>query len=152
MKIDISSVSSKIRKIQLTPRKQAGAIPFTITPSGKVKFLLVRKTGSGKWGFPKGKIEMHLGKRGSASMEAWEEAGVKGTLLNEVGQYHYIKNKTSRLQQVDLYLLEVSKVKRNYLETEREREWFSFGQASKVLQKTQLPFLKLALRIIQEIN
>lgn len=42
-----------------------------------VEFLLV-KTGSGRWTFPKGTVERHLGPRDSAALEAREEAGVIG--------------------------------------------------------------------------
>lgn len=151
MKIEIEIPSqSKTVAIKVTPRKQAGAVPFKVTKMLEPKFLLVRKTGSGKWGFPKGKVESHLSKKGSALLEAWEEAGVKGEIVGEVGRYSYIKNKTSRVQQVDLYLMEVKKQSKSYLETERERKWFTYREALRVLQKTQTPFLRIARVMVEE--
>lgn len=46
-----------------------------------VEFLLV-KTGSGRWTFPKGTVERHLGPRDSAALEAWEEGGVIGRVAD----------------------------------------------------------------------
>ncbi|SBV38203.1 Bis(5'-nucleosyl)-tetraphosphatase (asymmetrical) [Phage NCTB] len=140
----------KVRKIRLNPRKQAGAVPFKITNSHVLKIMLVKKTGSGKWGFPKGKVEKNQTKKQGALMEAWEEAGVKGKIVGNVGRFGYIKNKTRRMQQVDLYLLEVTKTSKKYLETERERNWFTYKEALKVLPRTQLPFLILAAKMIEE--
>lgn len=149
--LDIPSESKqKMTKIRMSPRKQSGAVPFKITDMSNVKILLVRKTGSGKWGFPKGKVENHLSKKQSAKLEAWEEAGVKGKIVGDIGRYGYIKNKTRRLQQVDLYLLEVKKQSKNYLETERERKWFKYKDAVKVLPRTQIPFLVIAGNMIEE--
>lgn len=152
MQIKLPESVSKIRtqKIRMTPRKQSGVIPFKVNKTFKPKFLLIRKTGSGAWGFPKGKVESHLGKKNSAQLEAWEEAGAKGILMGNVGRYSYIKGKTNRVQQVDLYLMEVKKVSSKYLETERERKWFTYEQALRAVQKTQQPFLRIALQMITD--
>ena len=47
-----------------------------------VEFLLVN-TDSGRWTFPKGTVEAHLGPRESAALEAMEEAGARGRISEE---------------------------------------------------------------------
>ncbi len=59
-----------------------------------LEFLLVR-TGSGRWTFPKGTVEGHLGARGSAALEAREEAGVTGRVSNEHFTIYFQENRGS---------------------------------------------------------
>ena len=47
-----------------------------------IEFLLVN-TDSGRWTFPKGTVEAHLGPRDSAALEAMEEAGAMGRISEE---------------------------------------------------------------------
>src|SRR5438105_4099121 len=57
-----------------------------------VEFLLVNTNGSGKWTFPKGSPESNLSHSKSAEREAWEEAGVHGSI--EERHFHvYIHSK-----------------------------------------------------------
>lgn len=58
---------------------QAAAVCFRVRETAAVEFLLVN-TSSGKWTFPKGRIEPHLTGSESAALEAWEEAGAKGQI------------------------------------------------------------------------
>lgn len=57
-----------------------------------IEFLLVR-TGSGRWTFPKGTVERHLGPRDSAALEAREEAGVIGRVSNEHFTIYFQENR-----------------------------------------------------------
>ena len=45
-----------------------------------VEFLLVNTNGGSKWTFPKGDPESSLSHGQAAEREAWEEAGVRGTI------------------------------------------------------------------------
>ena len=45
-----------------------------------VEFLLVNTNGGGKWTFPKGDPETSLSHGQAAEREAWEEAGVRGSI------------------------------------------------------------------------
>lgn len=149
MKAQIS-LSNKVMKVRMSPRKQSGVIAFKVTNKMNVKFLLIRKTGSNKWGFPKGKVESHLTKKQSALVEAHEEGGVSGKIVKPIGRYRYIKNKTKRVQLVDLFLMEVTKTHKDYLEIARERRWFTYKDALKVLSKEQMPFMVLAGNYIEQ--
>jgi 8-oxo-dGTP pyrophosphatase MutT (NUDIX family) len=59
-----------------------------------IEFLLV-KTGSGRWTFPKGTVERHLGPRGSAALEAREEAGVVGRISDEHFTIYFQENRAT---------------------------------------------------------
>jgi 8-oxo-dGTP pyrophosphatase MutT (NUDIX family) len=59
-----------------------------------LEFLLVR-TGSGRWTFPKGTVERHLGPRDSAALEAREEAGVLGRVSDEHFTIYFQENRGS---------------------------------------------------------
>jgi 8-oxo-dGTP pyrophosphatase MutT (NUDIX family) len=148
--INLENNSATKTKINLAPRKQSGVLPFKITEDSKIRVLLIRKTGSNKWGLPKGKVESHLTSKKSGKVEAWEEAGVKGKIIAPLGRFRYVKNKTKRLQTVDLYLLQVQKQSNNYLESERSRKWFSLKDAQKVLPREMFSFLQLAKIHIQK--
>jgi 8-oxo-dGTP pyrophosphatase MutT (NUDIX family) len=52
------------------------------TSGSAVEFLLVN-TSSGKWTFPKGRLEVTLSASESAAAEAWEEAGARGVIEGE---------------------------------------------------------------------
>ncbi len=72
------------------PRKVAAVCYRRVGES--VEFLLVR-TGSGRWTFPKGTVERHLGPRESAVLEAREEAGVIGRVSNEHFTIYFQENR-----------------------------------------------------------
>ena len=47
---------------------------------------------TGKWGIPKGFIELGDSREETALKEAWEEAGIRGQLVGEaIGTYEYAK-------------------------------------------------------------
>lgn len=56
-------------------------------------------------------------------MEAWEEAGLEGRIHSKpLGKYRY--RKTGRIWEVDLYLMEVTRIRANWPEEHvRKRRW-----------------------------
>jgi 8-oxo-dGTP pyrophosphatase MutT (NUDIX family) len=60
---------------------QVAAVCYRANGSS-VEFLLVN-TSSGKWTFPKGRLEAALSASESAAAEAWEEAGARGAIAGE---------------------------------------------------------------------
>lgn len=106
-----------------------------------VEFLLV-KTSSGKWTFPKGRIEPVLSARESAAREAWEEAGVRGR-IDEQHFGFYLDTKRSLAPQNKLceimvasFLLEVRSTAPPE-ESDRNPTWFTAQQAKKRLQESR---------------
>jgi 8-oxo-dGTP pyrophosphatase MutT (NUDIX family) len=105
-----------------------------------VEFLLVHTNGGGKWTFPKGGPEPMMSHSQAAELEAWEEAGVRGTI--EPRHFHvYIHSKgvfwrPPGIQEyvIKAFLLEVRQTLRP-LEDMRNPTWFSPDEARKILAK-----------------
>jgi uncharacterized protein len=108
-----------------------------------VRVMLVTTRGSkGRWVVPKGNVGSgppHL----SAAKEAEEEAGVNGSVCPvPLGSYRYRKrraNGASVLFDVDVFPLAVSTELTTWKEQgERERRWFTLGEAAKVIDEEDL--------------
>jgi len=134
----------------MKPRIQSGVVPYRKTDGG-LEFCIIR-TASGKWGFPKGKVEDHLTPKKSALVEAWEEGGLKGKVRGkELGSFKYIKPKTGRPQIVSMFLMEVKKENSDYLETNRGKKWLPYSKALKKVKPIQKPMLVKAYLAIRKI-
>ncbi len=92
---------------------QSGVLPLT---GGGIMLITARR--SGRWIIPKGHIEKGMTPAESAAKEAWEEAGVSGTVGAEpVGTYRY--RRSGGLYSVEVYPLEVQEI----LEEWKERRF-----------------------------
>lgn len=106
---------------------QAAAVCFRIR-NATVEFLLVN-TSSGKWTFPKGRIEPHLSGSASAALEAWEEAGARGRIETRHFAWYLDTKRTlghdnrTREILVATYLLEVRSTTTPQ-ESGRNPSWF----------------------------
>jgi 8-oxo-dGTP pyrophosphatase MutT (NUDIX family) len=115
---------------------QYGALPFAITEKGEIRVLLVTTRGKGRWIIPKGWRIPKLTAAATAAREAYEEAGVIGTIVGDspVGCYSYEKQRTSRtvmLCEVSVFLFAVERQLRKWPEkSERETQWFTPEQAA----------------------
>jgi len=85
-----TSLPPKARDVAL---QQVGALPFRVSPDGNgIELLLVTSRRTGRWIVPKGNIDSGRDKRTMAETEAFEEAGVRGTLLDgSIGWFGYDK-------------------------------------------------------------
>jgi 8-oxo-dGTP pyrophosphatase MutT (NUDIX family) len=104
--------------------QQAAAIPFR---EGLV--CLIRSRSGKRWVVPKGMIDVGATAGQIALQEAWEEAGLLGTLFPEpVGTYVY--EKWGRAHLVTVFLMEVADVLADWPERPfRQREWLSAAEA-----------------------
>lgn len=115
---------------------QAAAVCYRRSQSS-VEFLLV-KASSGKWTFPKGRLDPGISASESAAREAWEEAGARGRIA-EKHFASYLDTKRAlghdaRIREVRIlaYLLEVySTVVPE--ESGRHPTWYSAQEARKRL-------------------
>jgi len=115
---------------------QVAAVCYRVSgPS--VEFLLVN-TSSGRWTFPKGRLNPSLTASENASREAWEEAGAKGRIDEKhFGVYLDTKrtlghDSCAREVRIAAYLFEVhSTVTPD--ESGRNPSWFSPQEAKKQL-------------------
>jgi 8-oxo-dGTP pyrophosphatase MutT (NUDIX family) len=95
--------------------------------------MLITSRKSGRWIIPKGHIENGMSPEDSAAKEAWEEAGIKGRVLqDEIGVYSY--SRTSGLYSVRVFPFEVETVLDEWQEKHmRQRRIVSPAEAVEML-------------------
>jgi 8-oxo-dGTP pyrophosphatase MutT (NUDIX family) len=75
--------------------RQAGALPYKMEPDG-LRVLLITSRGTGRWVIPKGGIEKGFTPAQAAAQEAYEEAGIRGSIDPvPLGSYTYPKRMNS---------------------------------------------------------
>ncbi|MDO5621251.1 MAG: NUDIX hydrolase [Paracoccus sp. (in: a-proteobacteria)] len=113
--------------------------------------LLITSRGTGRWIIPKGWPMPGHSLAEAAAQEAWEEAGVRGTLSPaEHGRYHYDKKQDSGFSvpiEVAVFAIEVQELATHFPEEhERHRQWFTPEAAAERVDETELKQLLRALR------
>ncbi len=108
--------------------QQSGVIPYRIK-NNQIEVLLITNRRGKRWIIPKGIIEPDLTPQDSAAKEAYEEAGVRGTVFPDLlGTYTY--EKWGGVCTVKVYLLKVEALYADWLESYfRQRQWFSLEEA-----------------------
>lgn len=124
---------------------QAAAIPFRVNEDGSIEVLMIRWKEEEKWGVPKGLIDPGNTARETAEIEAMEEAGISGTLLeNRLGEFTY--EKFGGTCRVRVYGLRVTTEHAEYLEAgHRVRKWFPLEVAAESVSRVPLKALIRAL-------
>jgi 8-oxo-dGTP pyrophosphatase MutT (NUDIX family) len=122
---------------------QSGALPYRIDKSGRVRVLLVgTRSRRGRWGIPKGAAEPAITLRENAAKEAFEEAGVTGTMAPyAAGCFRATKRRglTEHFIEVWVYLLEVDCIADDWPEkSSRLTKWVKPAEAAEILR---VPFL-----------
>ena len=112
--------------------QQAAAFPVRRT-NGVVEVCLIRRKDSVSWGIPKGNIDPGNTAEETALIEALEEAGLEGRLLDRpIGTYRYEKWDVELL--VVVYVMHVIEEHDEWEEDRiRERERMSFDEAASLL-------------------
>ncbi|EJL27214.1 NTP pyrophosphohydrolase [Novosphingobium sp. AP12] len=104
---------------------QTHALPYRMTSDG-FEVLLVTSRRKGKWILPKGKIEAGETAAHRASIEAFEEAGVRGTVAAEP----LLASSLADPSQAQIYPLAVLEELELWPEMGvRQRAWFSLPEA-----------------------
>ncbi|MBF0155792.1 MAG: NUDIX hydrolase [Magnetococcales bacterium] len=117
--------------------KQSGVVPFRRQAGGGVEVLLITSRKGSHWIIPKGIVDKGLTPVESAAKEAWEEAGVRGTVGGRLlGSYQYAK--WGGTCTVAVYAMEVHTVADSWLESFRERRWFSLATAIEQVHEKRL--------------
>lgn len=116
---------------------QSGVIPFTFK-NKNLRILLITNSRKNKWLFPKGLVEKNMSKEESAALEAYEEAGVLGEVLNNrIGSYKI--NKYNSICKIDMYPLFVEKTLKSWPEMEmRKRKWINPDDIEKYIKDKKL--------------
>jgi 8-oxo-dGTP pyrophosphatase MutT (NUDIX family) len=143
---------TQLREKSTGERIHVAAVCFRLKGS-ELEFLLVR-TRSGRWTFPKGGVDGDATNADAAAREAYEEAGVKGTI--EFHPFHwYFHSKRDRLRarrrvvSVHAHLCEVERLV-SPKEGHRDPTWFSADKARRRLRENRKP--ELATEVIQVID
>jgi 8-oxo-dGTP pyrophosphatase MutT (NUDIX family) len=128
------------RSAELSPVRQAGAIPYTIV-DGRAVFLLITSRRSGRWIFPKGApIEGHQPWQ-VAAREAYEEAGIEGEIEPvSIGSYRTLKRTIPpAFIDVDMYALRMVRQLDDWPERgKRHRHWVILPEAKRLLSDPKL--------------
>lgn len=133
-----------------SPVSQAGAVPFRRNARGDVEVLLVSNSGGDLWIFPKGHLDPGLSHTDQAALEAYEEAGIVGSILEPgIGNFRYSKN--SRDYEVEVYLMVVREELERWPErASRRRLWVPLDRAAEVHSREDAQeVFELALRHIR---
>ena len=141
---------SAIKNAKLQDAQQATAIPFRLR-GDKIEFCLVTST-SGRWIFPKGIINENETFNETALIEAKEEAGLRGKIVDgPLGCYEI--DKEGKKMTVVAVLMQVTKVDEKWEEDDwRERQWLSAAKSLKVLPEGELrKLLEIAVKSIASI-
>ena len=118
----------------------SGVVPYRIR-NGKAEVLLVTASGSGRWVVPKGHIVEEVGSRESARREAFEEAGIEGT-VEATAFDRYIHGDDDMV--VEVFLMHITSEAASWPEEGvRQRRWVSFQEADGLVQD---PGLRKLLR------
>ena len=134
---------------------QAGVIPFRIA-GGKVQVLLLTSRDTGRWIIPKGNINGAVTPAEAAKLEAFEEAGVKGTITSSIplGFYTYFKILASGKTHpatVEVYLLRVLQQFKKWPEKgERKLAWLTMKKATRLVQEPGVVPLLLRLKELKD--
>ena len=112
---------------------QYGALCYRCGDAGP-EILLVTSRKSGHWIAPKGNLMRDLTPVATAAREAWEEAGVRGRVLDkEVGSYLGCRSGSRREEDVWIHLfpLQVDFIAADFPEeSQRRRRWYSQSEAA----------------------
>ena len=135
---------------------QLGAICWRMH-RGRVEVLLITSRDTGRWIIPKGWPMQGRTAAEAAAQEAWEEAGVRGEMLDSaIGAFGYDKvlNPGKSVPcRVDVFSLRVAELKRKYPEDKmRSRKWFKHSKAARLVAEPELRGLLMALPLLLGIE
>jgi 8-oxo-dGTP pyrophosphatase MutT (NUDIX family) len=117
---------------------------------GEVEVLLITSRDTGRWVIPKGWPMDGKTPAETAAQEAWEEAGVTGTVADTaLGAYAYDKLRMPLEPvpcDVSVFPLRVDRVADKFPERkERRRKWFEAAKAARKVAEPQLRALLAAI-------
>lgn len=128
---------------------QFGALPYRLAGEQGIEMLLVTSRDTGRWVVPKGNPMPRREGHETAACEALEEAGVEGQIaLQPIGSFRYRKRRRLLLPkraEVTLFPLRVERMLESWPEAhQRERRWFTRGQAAEAVAERELKRLILS--------
>lgn len=127
--------------------RQVGVLPYRRSKEG-LQILLITSNTRKRWIIPKGNVEPQLGEMESARQEAFEEAGIRGTIRRvPLGSYRHSASSGPTL--VRVFLMQVERMLETWPEAaRRRREWMSVAAARDRILETALR--DLLLQFVEE--
>lgn len=124
-------------------RKQIGAIAYHADAPSGLRVLLITSRETGRWVTPKGWPMRGLRPHRAAAREAFEEAGIEGSVgKKSIGSYRYAKtlrNGEVVPCRVKVFPLEVEALADEWPEKgQRRREWFTPADAAAAVEEPEL--------------
>jgi 8-oxo-dGTP pyrophosphatase MutT (NUDIX family) len=121
-------------------RTQFAALPCRVGDNGQPQILLLTSRETRRWVIPKGWPIKGLKPREVAAREAYEEAGLKGTIPGKrpIGTYHYEKQLPEEplLCEVRVFLFWVTRQLDDWPERrQRDTRWFDATQAADLVNE-----------------
>jgi 8-oxo-dGTP pyrophosphatase MutT (NUDIX family) len=134
--------------------KQFAALPVAMI-DGSPHVLLITSRETRRWIIPKGHPDKHLAASALASLEAFEEAGVSGTIQPEpLGRYQSFKRLPSGKSiacEVTVFRLDVATHLDDWKEKdERERQWLPLAEAAEIAADGGLGAFLAQLQLLLE--
>jgi len=125
---------------------QSAVIPYRVDDDGQRAFLVIGSSKKHHWVVPKGIKDPGLSPQQSAAKEAWEEAGIRGEVSDEL-LGHYKVEKWGAECSVDVYAMRVSEIvdEDTWEENHRQRHWLSAKKAAASLKQPELGAMLLDL-------
>jgi 8-oxo-dGTP pyrophosphatase MutT (NUDIX family) len=135
MQLSPSTLPKKTRD-----RTQFAALPFRIGTSGRPEIMLLTSRETGRWVIPKGWPIQGLKPREVAAREAYEEAGLLGSITSKrpVGIYHYEKQlaEGGLLCEVRVFLFRVDQQLDDWPEKgQRQTRWLDPAEAAALVNE-----------------
>ncbi|MDQ3247465.1 MAG: NUDIX hydrolase [Pseudomonadota bacterium] len=129
--------------------RQTGALPWRLTGSS-TEVLLITGRNSGRWMIPKGWPMRGKSLAEAAAQEAFEEAGVRGTIeAAPIGTVRHVKRHLL-VGPLEISILVHALAVESELpiwpeQAQRKRKWFGFEQAASLVRSSELSKLILKL-------
>jgi 8-oxo-dGTP pyrophosphatase MutT (NUDIX family) len=125
---------------------QAAALPWRLSVDQDIEILLVTSRTSGRWIPPKGWPMKGKTLAEAAAVEAFEEAGVEGTVSPEaIGEFSRMKTRPlfGRIEcLVMVHPLKVTRDLEDWPErSQRRRRWFRWEDAAEAVDSSELATL-----------
>lgn len=124
--------------------RQSAVIPIR-RRDGVLDVLMITSRSGKRWVVPKGVVELDLSPVESATNEAWEEAGIRGSVRpGAVGTYQY--QKWGGTCTVEVFVLDVERLEDTWPEQDlRQRRWVEVDEAAELVREEGLAAMIRAL-------
>jgi 8-oxo-dGTP pyrophosphatase MutT (NUDIX family) len=133
----------KSNNVARAKRIQYAALPYRLNRRSRTEIMLVTSRGTQRWIIPKGWPQRGRAAPDSAAHEAFEEAGVVGSVgRRSVGSFSYekrLRNGAVMVCEVRVFPLKVTRQTKQWPEKDqRQVKWLPAKEAAEIVQEDKL--------------